>query len=138
MNGIIFFLICLLGACSSEPLPPEWVQYDAAIDAAPVDAQSNHAYCATLAIRTDVNCNGVFRSMEPGNCIDSDIYPGCVSDGQISRPWRPCDDYIDGDQDGIGDCAFGLAVDSDNDCWGDVCDNCPSVFNPQQDIICFI
>ncbi len=105
----------------------------------------------------DKNCNGIATEQE-GMCVDRErgIY-GCDRFGDQTI-YRPCDDYEadpqkpgepakcgpmlakDQDQDGLGDSCDNCSsvynpdqADRDMDGLGDACDNCPTIFNPNQE-----
>lgn len=95
--------------------------------------------CDLAAYRdtADVNCNGIVRSQEtdglrPGlECLDKNTYPTCMTndDAPIGHA---CDDYVDNTPADRGATCGPWAADSDLDCTGNTCDNCPTVVNADQ------
>lgn len=91
---------------------------------------------------TDRNCNGIARGQE----LDSSVIPPAtptmfcidyVSNGnscarRTGAPTRNCDDYVPALPSMSATCSERLAPDRDQDEWGDTCDNCPAITNPDQ------
>lgn len=95
--------------------------------------------CDGVAHMADVNCNGIVRAVErdgmrPGHqCLDIDAYPDCDARGDAFLV-RPCDDYLDASPLDTSGATCGLcAEDTDGDCRGDPCDNCPGISNIAQE-----
>src|SRR5579862_5493467 len=95
------------------------------------------AVCPETATYGDVNCNGIARGVEKdrnnpaSDCIDYFFESTCMPD--VMR-FRRCDDYYVPPPrlNVAGTCSPMLAPDKDGDCWGDDCDNCPAIPNPDQ------
>jgi MYXO-CTERM domain-containing protein len=92
---------------------------------------------AAPAFADDVNCNGIPREQEkdalsPGNdCVHYQMNGNsCIR--QLTAPTRKCDDYVAPGDGLAATCSPTLAIDSDGDGFGDSCDKCPSLSNPDQ------
>ncbi|MDW8284195.1 MAG: thrombospondin type 3 repeat-containing protein [Myxococcales bacterium] len=85
----------------------------------------------------DVNCNNINRDVEtdrlsPGqDCVDY-YRNGNSCQRREDAPTRKCDDYVAPGPGIAATCRPELAPDRDGDGWGDSCDNCPDIPNPDQ------
>lgn len=132
-------MFCCAGSstCATDPAecrPPERPDAGSGFDGmTPRDLSS-----VIPRVHPDVNCNGISRNVEtdrlnPGaNCIDY-VSNGlsCVKSVEFP-PTRSCDDYVAPGPGVPATCSPNLASDKDSDGVGDKCDNCPTVYNPDQ------
>src|SRR5262245_14090573 len=84
---------------------------------------------------TDRNCNKIQREQEkdpaaPGmDCVDiTQNGNSCTRSPTVKS--RPCDDYVPMVPGQAATCSTLLAADKDGDGFGDTCDNCPGIYNP--------
>jgi hypothetical protein len=110
--------------CALAPLIGAWLGLWVLVSAAPVYAD-------------DVNCNGLQRNTEqdptaPGkDCVHYQMNGNnCIR--LTNSPTRKCDDYPAPAPNQAATCSAQLAVDTDQDGWGDACDNCPNRSNSDQ------
>lgn len=87
----------------------------------------------TVGWAEDRNCNGIPRHLEMDNgqdCVKWAVGLGC---NPATNPSRIKCDYYPAPGPGlVGQCGELAAPDSDDDGWGNGCDNCPALSNSDQ------
>ncbi len=108
----------------------------------PAQAEALDCDSAEFIAQADLNCNGITRDVEVDGAITIGDELQCFALNESTGECDPdnrnqrCDDFVetvDNPAENFGaTCNPQLAVDSDEDCIGNVCDNCVDVVNIDQ------